>query len=126
MAGRERITWSEAAALPLCLLTADMQNRRILNSHFAEAGAEVRPAVETNSVFTLCALVRSGYWSSVLPYGFLPMLSGADGLTVVPLEGPAAAHTVGLVVPAREPLAPTVTMLVDLLKGLDWSPAAGL
>lgn len=126
LARRERVTWKEAAALPLCLLSADMQNRRILNAHFAEAGAEVRPALETNSVFTLCALVRSGYWSSVLPHGFLSMLSGADGLAVVPLEGPAAAHTVGLVVPAREPLAPTVTILVELLQGLDWSPAAGL
>jgi DNA-binding transcriptional LysR family regulator len=126
LAGRERVTWREAATMPLCLLTGDMQNRRILNSHFAEAGAEVRPALETNSVFTLCALLRSGYWSSVLPYGFLPMLSGAEGLAVVPLEGPAAAHTVGLVVPAREPLPPTVTILLDLLKDLDWSPASGL
>ncbi|MGH7498214.1 MAG: LysR family transcriptional regulator [Gemmatimonadales bacterium] len=125
LAGRSRVTWREAASLPLCLLTPDMQNRRILNAHFAEAGALASPALETNSVFVLCALVRSGYWSSVLPHGFLPMLSGAGGISIIPLEGAAAAHTVGLVVSDRDPLPPTVTALLDSLAGLDWSPAAG-
>jgi len=114
---RDTVTWAEVAQVPLCLLTPDMQNRRILNSHFAEAGVTAHPALETNSVFTLCELVRSGYWSSVLPHGFLPMLRGAEGVAVVPLEGPSASHTVGLVVPAREPLPPTVTVLVELLEG---------
>ena len=125
LAGRSRVSWREAASLPLCLLTPDMQNRRILNSHFAEAGVKVSPTLETNSVFTLCTLVRSGYWSSVLPHGFLPMLSGAEGVAIVPLEGPAAAHTVGLVVPDRDPLPPTVTVLLDLIGDLDWSSVAG-
>ena len=119
------MTWREAASLPLCLLTPDMQNRRILNSHFAEAGVTAHPALETNSVFTLCTLVRSGYWSSVLPHGFLPLLSGAQGIAVLPLEGPPAGHTVGLVVSDRDPLPPTATALLDILDGLDWSSAAG-
>jgi DNA-binding transcriptional LysR family regulator len=125
LAGRTRVTWREAASLPLCLLTPDMQNRRIVNSHFADAGVAVQPALETNSVFTLCALVRSGYWSSVLPYGFLPHLSAADGVAILPLEGPAAAHTVGVVVSDRDPLQPTATALLDVLTGLDWSPIEG-
>ena len=98
-----------------------MQNRRIVNGHFADAGATVAPAVETNSVFTLCALVRSGYWSSVLPHGFLPLLSGVEKVAILPLEGPAAAHTVGVVVSDRDPLQPTATALLDVLSGLDWS-----
>jgi DNA-binding transcriptional LysR family regulator len=125
LAGRSRVTWREAASLPLCLLTPDMQNRRILNAHFADAGAAVQPALETNSVFTLCALVRSGYWSSVLPHGFLPLLSGAEGIAILQLEGPPAAHAVGVVVSDREPLQPTATALLDVLAGLDWSPIEG-
>lgn len=123
--GNTRVTWREAASLPLCLLTPDMQNRRILDSHFAQAGVTARPSLETNSVFTLCTLVRSGYWSSVLPYGFLPLLSGAQGIAILPLEGPVAAHTVGLVVSDRDPLPPTVTALLGTMEGLDWSAAAG-
>ena len=74
-----------------------------------------------NSVFTLGALVRSGYWSSVLPHGFLPLLSGVEEVAILPLEGPAAAHTVGVVVSDRDPLQPTATALLDVLVGLDWS-----
>lgn len=33
LAGRQRVTWAEVASQPLCLLTADMQNRRIINQH---------------------------------------------------------------------------------------------
>jgi DNA-binding transcriptional LysR family regulator len=125
LAGKGRVSWKEAASLPLCLLTPDMQNRRIVNGHFADAGATVAPALETNSVFTLCALVRSGYWSSVLPHGFLPFLSGVPNVAILQLEGPAAAHTVGVVVSDRDPLQPTATALLDVLTGLDWSAVQG-
>src|ERR1700732_5011137 len=40
-ADRQTASWSEAAALALCLLTPDMQNRRIMDMHFHEAGAEI-------------------------------------------------------------------------------------
>jgi DNA-binding transcriptional LysR family regulator len=125
LANRRRVSWQEAALLPLCLLTPDMQNRRIVNGHFADAGATVAPALETNSVFTLCALVRSGYWSSVLPHGFLPLLSGVEGVVILRLDGPTAAHTVGVVVADRDPLQPTATALLDVLQGLDWSSVEG-
>jgi DNA-binding transcriptional LysR family regulator len=124
LADQPRVTWHDAASLPLCLLTPDMQNRRILNAHFAEAGATVRPALETNSVFTLCVLVRAG-WSSVLPYGFLPLLTGAEGVAILPLEEPSAAHTVGVVLSDRDPLSPTAAALLAVLDGLDWSAVTG-
>lgn len=57
---RRSVTWSEAASLPLCLLTPDMQNRRILDMHFREAGAESHAAVETNSLVTLWSHLRFG------------------------------------------------------------------
>ena len=47
---RDTIGWAEAATLPLCLLTPDMQHRRIVDSAFAAAGAVPEPVVETNSV----------------------------------------------------------------------------
>ena len=54
------VGWAEAATLPLCLLTPDMQHRRIVDSAFAGAGATPEPVVETNSVATLLAHARSG------------------------------------------------------------------
>ena len=41
-------------ALPLCLLTPEMHNRTIVDRRSAQAGAEVAPAIETNSVLTRC------------------------------------------------------------------------
>lgn len=39
-AGRDSVTWAEARVLPLCLLTPDMQNRRIIDEALAAAGVE--------------------------------------------------------------------------------------
>ena len=46
-------------------------------------------------------------------------------MAILPLEGPAAAHTVGVVVSDRDPLQPTATALLDVLGGLDWSSVEG-
>lgn len=119
---RTEASWREAAGLRLCLLSSDMQNRRILDRHFTEDGGPlVHPALEANSVFTLTALVRTGMWSTVLPNGFVPLLAGADGISVIPLGGSMPAYTMGLVVPDREPLAPIVATLMEVVPTLDWT-----
>ena len=112
--GRRSVSWREAADTPLCLLTPDMQNRRILNGHFREAGAEPRPSVETNSVLTLCSHVRSGQWSSVLPQSFFSLFDDGPELRALPMVEPDVTHSVGLVVPDREPLTPSARHLVQL------------
>ena len=109
------MSWREAAETPLCLLTPDMQNRRILNAHFREVGAVPRPSVETNSVITLCSHLRTGHWSSVLPQAFFRLFGDPSGLRAIPLVDPDVSHGVGLVVPDREPLTPSARHLVDLV-----------
>lgn len=113
---RTHATWAEAAALPLCLLTPEMQNRRILDANFAAAGATVRAAVTTNSVLALFAHVRSGTWSSVLPQAFLTLLGQGDGVRALRLEGGTTEPSVGLVVPDREPLSPSARALLDTVR----------
>src|SRR6202041_2180885 len=39
------VTWREAATLPLCLLTRDMQNRRIIDRLFVAGGCNAPKAV---------------------------------------------------------------------------------
>ena len=112
--GRASVSWREAAETALCLLTPDMQNRRILNGHFRDAGAAPRPSVETNSVITLCAHLRTGQWSSVLPQTFFPLFGDPSGLRAIPMKDPDVSHSVGLVVPDREPLTPSARHLVQL------------
>ena len=76
---RSVVTWTEAATLPLCLLTPDMQNRRILDMHFREGGGEIHAAVETNSLVTLWSHLRLGHWSSVVLHTFLLLPRERDG-----------------------------------------------
>ena len=59
-ADHAEVAWAEAARTPLCLLTEDMQNRRIVDELFQEAGARPRPVIETNSISTLYAHTRDG------------------------------------------------------------------
>ena len=44
LADSETVSWGEVTGLPLCLLTPDMQNRRIIDGLFAAAGATVHPS----------------------------------------------------------------------------------
>jgi DNA-binding transcriptional LysR family regulator len=124
LADRREVTWREAASVPLCLLTPDMQNRRIVNRHFRDAGVDLRPHIEANSIVALCSHLRSGHWSSVLPQTFLQLFGEAFGSRAIPLVSPQASHQVGLVVPDREPLTPSARELLALLSDPD--VAAGI
>jgi len=117
--GRDVVTWSEAAGLPLCLLTPDMQNRRILDMHFHEAGAEIRASVQTNSLVTLWSHLRFGHWATVVPHSFLLLLGDMAGLTAIPLVEPDASHLIGLVASDRDPLPPVARALLDIARRLD-------
>jgi len=104
---RESVSWREAAQLPLCLLSADMQNRRIIDRIIREAGGSAaRPRMETGSMLAICAHVRVGGWSSIVPHSLLLVLGAGADLRALPLEQPSAFHTVGLVASSRDPLSP--------------------
>ncbi len=109
---RSSVTWAEVGRLPLCLLTPDMQNRRIIDQMLRNAGIEPEPTLVSNSTIVMVSHVRTGRWSSVLP----PILADSIGLpeTVasIPIVEPDVTHSVGLIAPHREPTTPTVTALV--------------
>jgi DNA-binding transcriptional LysR family regulator len=120
---RDRVTWAEVGNIPLCLLTPDMQNRRIIDGLLRSAGAEPSPTLESNSMIVLFAHVRTGRWASIMPAKLAETLGLTDSVRSIPIVGPAATHAVGLVVPDREPTTPLITALVaearQLAKRLD-------
>ena len=109
--GRAEITWAEAARLPLCLLTQDMQNRRIADQAFAMAGHQVEPAVETNSLINIFTVVRHGPWSSIVPGQLLALLPLPDDLIAFPLVTPDVTYVVGIVYADRSPVVPAAKAL---------------
>ncbi len=107
-----QVTWAMLAQEPLCLLTSDMQNRRIINQHLAEAGARVVPSIESNSSIALIAHVRSGRWASIVPKKLAEMFAG-QGLIAIPIVEPEAEHMVGLITARHDPQTPVLQALID-------------
>jgi len=119
LAERERVTWAEVAAIPLCLLTPDMQNRRIVDALMRDAGGAPHTTLESNSLIVLYDHVRSGRWATIMPEKLAATLGVTAPLKAVPLVDPDAVHEIGLVVPQREPIIPVVAALVAEAKRLN-------
>jgi DNA-binding transcriptional LysR family regulator len=113
LAKAKAVTWAEAAQQPLCLLTANMQNRRIIDRAFAEAKAHPSPRLETNSIMNLISSVRSMGLCSIMPEYFRNALGSLEGVVAVPLVEPVVSHKVGLVAVARDPQPAMVTALFE-------------
>jgi DNA-binding transcriptional LysR family regulator len=90
----------------LCLLTPDMQNRRIIDGVFRSVGAKPVPAVETNSIFNLVSHVSAGQWSAIVPRQLLRFFGVPEGTRAIELVEPIAQRTIGLVMSDREPPSP--------------------
>jgi len=117
LAKRRSVTWAEAAALPLCLLTPNMQNRRIIDAAFTTAGASPAPRVESDDIVPLWEHVAHGRWCTIGPTSWIEGGALPDEIVAVPLTGPEVEKEIGVVVPDRDPL-PTITRaLVDVARG---------
>jgi DNA-binding transcriptional LysR family regulator len=115
-AGRAIVTWFEAAQQKLCLLTPNMQNRRIIDRAFASAKVHPNPRLETNSIMNLLSSVRSMGLCSIMPDYFKNAVGALEGVVAVPLVEPVVSHAVGLVAVDREPLSPAITALFAAAK----------
>jgi DNA-binding transcriptional LysR family regulator len=128
LGNRQSVTWAEVGKVPLCLLTPDMQNRRIIDGLLRSAGQEPSPTLESNSMIVLFAHVRTGKWASIMPAKLAETLGLTDNVRSIPIVEPAATHAVGLVVPHREPMTPLIAALVAearvLAKLFEQTPAA--
>jgi DNA-binding transcriptional LysR family regulator len=113
LGNRDSVTWAEVAQVPLCLLTPDMQNRRIIDRLLKSAGSEARPTLESDSMILLYSHVRTGRWASVMPAKIADTLGLTNTIRAIPITQPEAVQTIGLVVPSREPMTPITAALVD-------------
>lgn len=115
---RDQVTWAEVARIPLCLLTPDMQNRRIIDQLLRAAGTVPDPTLESNSMIVLFSHVRTGRWASVMPEKLADTLGLTEHLRSIPIVEPEAVHGIGLIVADREPLPPLVAALMAEAKSL--------
>jgi DNA-binding transcriptional LysR family regulator len=116
---RDQVTWAEVAKIPLCLLTPDMQNRRILDGLLRSAGWEASPTLESNSMIVLFAHVRTGRWATIMPEKLADTLGLTESVRSIPIVEPLVTHAVGLVVPDRDPTTPLITALITEARQLE-------
>lgn len=108
---RDRVTWEEIGQIPLCLLTPDMQNRRIIDRLLRNAGVEPEPTLESNSIVVLVSHVQTGRWACVMPEKLAQIFGLTARLRAIPIVAPEEVHQIGLVLANRDPLSPLATAL---------------
>jgi DNA-binding transcriptional LysR family regulator len=112
LGNRDEVSWAEVAEVPLCLLTPDMQNRRIIDGLLRRAGGSPQPTLVSNSMIVLFAHVRTGQWASIMPLKVAETLGLTSTIRMIPIIEPEAVHAIGLLVPQREPMTPLNAALV--------------
>ncbi|MFZ4285352.1 LysR family transcriptional regulator [Variovorax sp. HJSM1_2] len=114
------ISWAEAAERALCLLTPDMHNRTIIDQAFADAGCEVVPAIETNSVLTLALAVLEGHMCSVLPGAMVGAVASNPELEALPLVAPQILTPIGFMTQAGVRVSRALEAALALLESPEW------
>src|SRR4029077_17532323 len=92
LGNRETVTWAEVGEVPLCLLTPDMQNRRIIDRALRSVGAEATPTLTSNSLLVLFTHVKTGRWASVMPAKLAETLGLADTVRSIPIVDPVVDY----------------------------------
>ncbi|HEY0107422.1 MAG TPA: LysR family transcriptional regulator [Rhizomicrobium sp.] len=118
LASRQSVTWTQAAGEKLCLLSEDMQNRRIITNLLASIGVAISPPIVSNSFLGIYSHLRHGEWSSIVPHTFSYMFGGMRDLVAIDLVEPVHTQSIGLVLSNREPPSPmSNALLASVLEG---------
>ncbi len=112
VARQSRVTWPELDAMPLALLTPDMQHRRILNQIFVDHGVSPHTYMESNSIIALVAAVADGGCMALLPTDIARFLAHDKDLALVPLSHSHGRQGIGLILPQHEPRPPVIEALL--------------
>src|SRR5215467_14193541 len=113
---RDQVTWKEVGQVPLCLLTPDMQNRRIIDRTLNSVGAEATPMLTSNSLFVLYTHVKTGRWASVMPAKLAETLGLSDTVRSIPIVEPEVTYSIGLIIPQRDPMTPLLAALTQIAR----------
>jgi DNA-binding transcriptional LysR family regulator len=110
------LAWRDAAGLPLALLNTEMQNRRIIDDAFRQAGAEARAVIESDTFAALLGAVRLGRVAAILPASHAALFGAPENAARHELTEPVVAKSIGLVSPRRDPELPLVAAFAALAR----------
>lgn len=111
-------SWQEAAGLPLCLLTSDMRNRKLIDAAFDAIGTHPVPVMETDDFTAALAQVASGTAAMIAPKWLADnVFAGRDSVRL-DLTEPQVSHAIGLVTLGQEPVLPAILALREAIRSL--------
>lgn len=105
------MAWRDLDGIRLCLLTAEMQNRRFVEAALAAAGASPSVRIESDSISGLLSFAHSG-WASVVSDAWLRLFGVPEGMRAVRLVDPEVSHPIGIVTRDSGHLPPLVAALL--------------
>lgn len=105
------VTWTEAAILPLCLLSPSMRERQMMDDAFAAVSCAPDPQLESNSIFQLAFHVMAGDLATIVPKRFTQLPGTHDKLLI----NPTITQKLGLVWVAGDPILPMARAIIELL-----------
>lgn len=109
---RDSVAWAEVAHIPLCLLTGDMQNRRIIDRQLQQAGATASAMLESDSMIVLFAHIQTGNWAGIMPEKLTGIFGLGPHVRAIPIVEPDTIYTIGLIARPREPMTPLVAAIM--------------
>jgi len=118
-ASANAIAWADAAKEKLCLLSSDMQNRRILDRLTQSIGITISPSIVCNSFLGVCSHLRCANYASIVPHTFFDVFGAAPDLIGLDLVEPRHSQAIGLVVADRDPPSPLAAAFVKSCRLLD-------
>lgn len=106
LAAHDEVTLAQAVSEPLCLLHQGMQNRRILDGHFARMKVQVSSVATTDSYLALLSMVARGGLNSIVTDSHADFIAPATGVRLIPIRDLPETNEVGLLVSGSQPMTP--------------------
>lgn len=113
---RTAITWAEAAELPLCLLSSDMRNRKIIDRVFEQLDLSPDIALETNAFTAALVQASAGLSATVAPEELAAAFPLSSQLISLPLSDPEVEEPIAFAYLTQSPPAATVQAVLEALK----------
>jgi DNA-binding transcriptional LysR family regulator len=114
----DTIAWRELDGARLCLLTSEMQNRRLVDAALGAAGVATKVRIETDSISGLLSFVSQG-WSSIVSEAWLNLYELPEGMRALRIVDPDLSNPIGIVTRDSEHPPPLVAALLRALPSLE-------
>lgn len=123
----ESMTGAQFASLDLVLPSPPNLLRRLIDRSFTDAGIELAPRLEIDSLTTVLELLRGGRYATMLPGNSIVSVLGRSGLRAARVHEPTTRRKLIAAHHSQKLLSRATETFIDLLREeLSYPPSAGL